>query len=72
MNVWETKEGYMLAEKMAMASDAIRENTPTLRDQFAMNALNALLQKPMNSADETVRTAYDLADKMLEIRKEKK
>lgn len=72
MNVWETKEGYMLAERMAMASDAIRENTPTLRDQFAMNALNALLQKPMNSADETVRTAYDLADKMLEIRKEKK
>lgn len=72
MNVWETKEGYMLAERMAMASDAIRGNTPTLRDQFAMNALNALLQKPMNSADETVRTAYDLADKMLEIRKEKK
>jgi hypothetical protein len=72
MNVWETKEGYVLAERMAMASDAIRENTPTLRDQFAMNALNALLQKPMNSADETVRTAYDLADKMLEIRKEKK
>ena len=72
MNVWETKEGYVLAEKMAMASDAIRENTPTLRDQFAMNALNALLQKPINSADETVRTAYDLADKMLEIRKEKK
>lgn len=72
MNVWETKEGYMLAERMAMASDAIRENTPTLRDQFAMNALNALLQKPMNSADETVRTAYDLADKMLEICKEKK
>lgn len=72
MNVWETKEGYVLAERMAMASDAIRENTPTLRDQFAMNALNALLQKPMNSAGETVRTAYDLADKMLEIRKEKK
>ena len=72
MNVWETKEGYVLAERMARASDAIRENTPTLRDQFAMNALNALLQKPMNSADETVRTAYDLADKMLEIRKEKK
>ena len=72
MNVWETKEGLILAEKMAMASDAIRENTPTLRDQLAMNALNALLQKPMNSADETVRTAYDLADKMLEIRKEKK
>jgi len=72
MNVWETKEGYVLAERMAMASDAIRENTPTLRDQFAMNALNALLQKPMNSADETVRMAYDLADKMLEIRKEKK
>lgn len=72
MNVWETREGLILAEKMAMASDAIRENTPTLRDQFAMNALNALLQKPMNSADETVRTAYDLADKMLEIRKEKK
>jgi hypothetical protein len=72
MNVWETREGLILAEKMAMASDAIRENTPTLRDQFAMNALNALLQKPINSADETVRTAYDLADKMLEIRKEKK
>jgi hypothetical protein len=72
MNVWETRDGLILAEKMAMASDAIRENTPTLRDQFAMNALNALLQKPMNSADETVRTAYDLADKMLEIRKEKK
>jgi hypothetical protein len=72
MNVWETREGLILAEKMAMASDAIRENTPTLRDQFAMNALNALLQKPMNSADETVRTAYALADKMLEIRKEKK
>ena len=72
MNVWETREGLILAEKMEMASDAIRENTPTLRDQFAMNALNALLQKPINSADETVRTAYDLADKMLEIRKEKK
>ena len=72
MNVWETRDGLILAEKMAMASDAIRENTPTLRDQFAMNALNALLQKPMNSADETVRTAYDFADKMLEIRKEKK
>jgi hypothetical protein len=72
MNVWETREGLILAEKMAMASDAIRENTPTLRDQFAMNALNALLQKPINSADETVRTAYALADKMLEIRKEKK
>lgn len=72
MNIWETRDGLILAEKMAMASDAIRENTPTLRDQFAMNALNALLQKPMNSADETVRTAYDLADKMLEIRKEKK
>lgn len=72
MTIWETKDGLILAEKMAMASDAIRENTPTLRDQFAMNALNALLQKPMNSADETVRTAYDLADKMLEIRKEKK
>lgn len=72
MNIWETRDGLILAEKMAMASDAIRENTPTLRDQFAMNALNALLQKPINSADETVRTAYDLADKMLEIRKEKK
>lgn len=72
MNVWETRDGLILAEKMAMASDAIRENTPTLRDQFAMNALNALLQKPINSADETVRTAYALADKMLEIRKEKK
>lgn len=72
MGFWETKGGYELAEKIAMASDAIVKNTPTLRDQFAMNALNALLQNPMNSADETVRTAYDLADKMLEIRKEKK
>lgn len=69
MGFWETKGGYELAEYLKSACRTVDSNTPTLRDQFAMNTLNALLQKPINSVDETVRTAYDIADKMLEIRK---
>lgn len=72
MGIWETREGQIFIAKVEQFLSNREKETPTLRDQFAMNALNALLQKPMNSADETVRTAYDLADKMLEIRNEKK
>lgn len=72
MGLWETHSGYTLAEYMKSACETINKNTPTLRDQFAMNALVALLQRPINSADEVTRIAYDFADKMLEVRKEKK
>ena len=47
--------------------------TPTLRDQFAMAALTALISETEYHAwDKIPSTAYAFADIMLEARKEKK
>lgn len=41
----------------------------TLRDLFAMNSLNALLQKPIESFEVVSEQSYRIADAMLEARK---
>lgn len=41
----------------------------TLRDLFAMSALNALLQKPIESFEIVAEQSYRVADAMLEARK---
>lgn len=46
--------------------------TLTLRDQFAIAALPALIQKKFISPEKIAPTAYEFADAMLEARKEKK
>lgn len=56
------------------AAESLHEisvNTPTLRDQFAMSALQGLLanQGLYIEPDELSRRAYRLADAMLEARK---
>lgn len=56
------------------AAESLHEisvNTPTLRDQFAMSALQGLLanQGLYIEPDELSRHAYRLADAMLEARK---
>lgn len=43
----------------------------TLRDLFAMSALNALLQKPIESFETVAEQSYRLADAMLEARQKK-
>lgn len=43
----------------------------TLRDLFAMNSLNALLQKPIESFETVAEQSYRLADAMLEARQKK-
>ena len=43
----------------------------TLRDLFAMSALNALLQKPIESFETVAKQACRVADEMLEARKKK-
>ena len=40
-----------------------------LRDLFAMSALNALLQKPIESFEIVTEQSYRIADAMLEARK---
>ena len=46
---------------------------PTLRDQFAMAALTGLLAScKTHRVDTYVRDSYQMADAMLEARKEKK
>lgn len=45
----------------------------TLRDQFAMAALTAVISlASVGNATEAAAIAYDVADRMLEARKEKK
>lgn len=61
------------------AAESLHEisvNTPTLRDQFAMSALQGILANqqcaPFSYAgdvEQSVRCAYHLADAMLEARK---
>lgn len=43
----------------------------TLRDLFAMSALNALLQKPIESFETVAKQAYRVAGEMLEAREAK-
>jgi hypothetical protein len=40
-----------------------------LRDLFAMNSLNTLLQKPIESFEVVAKQSYLIADAMLEARK---
>lgn len=54
----------------------ISANTPTLRDQFAMSALQGILANQQcapfsyeGDVEQSVRCAYRLADAMLEARK---
>ena len=56
-------------------ADEARENCMTLRDQFAMTALGALLGSPRLKSDtkheEIAQAAYQQADAMLAVREKK-
>ena len=69
MSAWDETSGRIVIELIGRACNSVRENTPTLRDQFAMNAMNALLQKPMQSVGGMTKYAYEIADEMLNARK---
>lgn len=76
MNVWETVLGNRTLESinsMAHSLDKIKENQPTLRDQFAMAALQGLLSCESTNGNHELfaKQAYAYADAMLEVRKEK-
>lgn len=77
MNAWDTVLGNRTMESInCMAHDLgkIKENQPTLRDQFAMAAMNGLLSDTnysFENAQELARTCYRYADAFIEVRKEK-
>lgn len=52
-----------------VASEILALGIPTIRDQFAMAALQGLLACPEQSRLATVELAYKLADEMMEARK---
>ena len=43
MGVWEMKEGLSFIEEVRFYLSEKKKNEPTLRDAFAMNALNGLI-----------------------------
>ena len=49
--------------------DERKAKEPTLRDQFAMAALQGLMTDKDIGPDEACRVAYEVADEMLEARK---
>lgn len=51
---------------------ARRKDSMTLRDQFAMAALTGIIVNDTNIPEDASRYAYEMADAMLEARKEKK
>lgn len=72
MNVWETKEGYNFLGELNYYLSEKKKNEPTLRDTFAMNALNGLISNgQFNSENPKVSAelAYKIADAMIEVRK---
>ena len=62
----------MTAVELATANaiqDINRKFNVTLRDLFAMSALNALLQKPIESFETVAEQSYRVADAILKARK---
>lgn len=49
--------------------DINRKFNVTLRDLFAISALNALLQKPIESFETVAEQSYRIANAMLKVRK---
>lgn len=73
MDAWSTVIGQRTMESIcSIARDM--EKLPTLRDQFAMAALQGLIscEPPRHSHKEFAEWAYEYADAMLAARKEKK
>lgn len=72
MGIWETREGQNFIAEVSYYLSEKRKNEPTLRDTFAMNAMNGLLANGhFNSENPTVTAelAYKIADAMLGVRK---
>lgn len=72
MDAWSTVLGQRTMESIcSMARDM--EKLPTLRDQFAMAVINGIASKESNICiPEATDWAYQVADAMLQSRKEKK
>lgn len=77
MDAWSTILGQRTMESVcSMARDVgkISDNQPTLRDLFAMSAMNALIQTPWGNeavGDKIASTSYFFADQMLKAREVK-
>lgn len=76
MNAWDTVLGNRTMESInCMAHDLgkLKENQPTLRDQFATAALQGLLscESTKGNHEQFAKQAYAYADAMLEARKGK-
>lgn len=74
MDAWSTVIGQRTMESICSISRDM-EKLPTLRDQFAMSAMNSLACTPWGfeaGAEHLARECYKIADAMLAARKEKK
>lgn len=76
MDTWSTILGQRTMESIcSMAHDVgkISDNQPTLRDMFAMSALQGLLssQNSCGNHEEFATWAYEYADEMLKAREVK-
>ena len=72
MSIWETRDGGIFLEEVRYYLSKKKNNEPSLRDTFAMNALNGLLSNGhFNSENPKVSAelAYKIADAMMEVRK---
>ena len=73
MNAWDTVLGQKTMESInAIARDTA--NLPTLRDQFAMAALNAIGGTPCGldvGNERLAKECYSMADAMLKVRENK-
>lgn len=72
MGIWEMREGQIFIAKVEQFLSNREKETPTLRDAFAMNALNGLISNGhFNSENPKVSAelAYKIADAMMEVRK---
>jgi hypothetical protein len=71
-SIWEMKDGQIfIAEVEQFLSDRKKE-TPTLRDTFAMNAMNGMISNGYFNSENpkvTAELAYKIADAMMEVRK---
>ena len=73
MDAWSTVIGQRAMESIISIARDI-ENLPTLRDQFAMNALAGLLSTKWGlevDREKLAKECYEVADAMLEARKKK-
>lgn len=71
-SVWEMKEGIGFIEEVRYYLSEKKKNEPTLRDTFAMNAMNGLISNGYFNSENpkvTAELAYKIADAMMEVRK---